>query len=114
MEELTPEQQEEINKYLTQKKGQCWHDWARSKSPYKDESVFWKCKKCHVLTSRPIQHDFFTWQGFGNLITWARRQEFWPSFVTYNYNKAKNLALAEPALFACALYHFLKRRARWN
>lgn len=73
---------EEINKYLTEKKG--YH----------------------------TTEDFFTWEGLGILIPWAKRQEFWPSFVSYNHKKLEKVP--GPEELTPMLYWFLKRRRGWN
>jgi len=96
---------EEINKYLTQKKGQCWHEYY----PYQQGFGSMQCIKCRSFKA---PEDFFTWDGMGNLITWAKRQEFWRPFVSYNHKKLEKVL--GPEEFTPLLYNFLKRRRGWN
>ncbi len=92
---------EEINKFLTEQMGDCWHELE----PELGRVYFMKatggsrCVKCDAYwnhnshTSRynsqynrnevypeKVNLDFFTWEGFGKLWEWAQKQEWWSQF----------------------------------
>ena len=118
---------EEINKYLTEAMGECWHEYKSGECT---------CIKCgmfpesgttalvgtpensvkHHILKRP---NFFTWQGFGKLWEWATKQKWWKKFeqlkfeyltVDCKYCGRGNikLTLINPTNFANAIYEFLQ------
>jgi hypothetical protein len=116
--------QDQINKFLTEQMGECWHD----RMVPSDGGV--RCYKCKAwFTSRYIDRfnsgeyntNFFTWVGFGKLWEWAQAQEWWTNFGDWFYSidswhKAQDFKLCHaeylihPDSFANAVYEFLKER----
>ncbi|MFH1897053.1 MAG: hypothetical protein ABH886_02255 [Candidatus Desantisbacteria bacterium] len=96
---------EERDKFLTEQRGECWHEWS---DPYSNV-----CDKCNNITMDRENDDFSTWEGFGVLWEWAKKQEWWgdefqkcssdmENPITYIYED-----LINPDRFADAVYKFL-------
>ena len=69
---------EEINKFLTEKMGECWHIHSLA-----TEDIWGiKCDKCGIIVTPNLNNDFLTWEGFGKLWEWAVEQEWWNDFTT--------------------------------
>ena len=110
------QENEEINKYLTEAMGECWHDW---KNLPKIRSA--QCVKCTTLFHRAQINDFFTWQGFGKLWEWATKQEWWNYFQDMvigdtdvyendEFTEYVDVNFINPTNFANAIYKYLKEK----
>jgi len=99
----------EINKYLTEAMGICfWIDH--------DEE---KCG-CVGKAKRPSCINFFTWEGFGKLLTFVRSQKWLPDFLELMDAGSSVIdghghvlfemqsEFIDPETFATAVYEFLK------
>lgn len=83
-----------INKFLTEKMGECWHEWEPKRDNVRN-------------------YDFFTWEGFGKLWEWAGEQEWFPYFINgeffgyyggVSFNFARNFIDPRVAIIAIAKY----------
>ncbi len=109
---------EEINKYLTEAMGECWHEWIGT-----DGDATWhRCIKCYLEKhfyeheSPPPPVDFFTWEGFGKLWEWASKREWWTAFCVSKYMMCNPFQvrlnkLIHPTNFANVIYKFLQERS---
>jgi hypothetical protein len=114
---------EEIEIFLTEAMGDCWHDWK----VIEDTPPFRKyhCDKCDTGKINPEPYtDFLTWEGFGKLWTWAIKQEWWYHFkdkmVTEKYYTTAfgsskgpseiNYGMINPENFAKSVAHFLQKK----
>ena len=103
---------EELNKYLTEAMGECWHAWDFQDMPFRCI----KCKEYHP-ESGGINNDFSTWEGFGKLWEWSIKQPWWNDFVKYldtptvqcNDVLHVDSRVVNPEIFASTLYDFLNR-----
>ena len=118
---------EEINKYLTEAMGECWHENTDIQSAHTI------CRDCPIgyLTHYWIDYrnkhrnNFFTWEGFGKLWEWATKQEWWVGFIrkaTYLDNTQEEIdadvfhfkkgiqSIINPTNFAKAIYDYLKEQ----
>ena len=95
---------EEVNKYLTEAMGECFHVWDIVEIPYTE--TLHDCRKCGVDTY--VSQDFSTWQGFGVLWEWAQEQEWWSEFLSLPF---KLTDFINPISFSEAVYTFLKDRS---
>jgi hypothetical protein len=93
---------EEINKYLTEAMGECWHE-AGSKRRIWDarvqrdcscgESSRWEHITTDVSKYRFLQNDFSTWTGYGKLRGFydgwgqSRRLDFWTFIMSHDLDK---------------------------
>jgi hypothetical protein len=116
---------EERNKYLTEKMGVCWHEWDWQRSSTGMPSVhapMW-CSKCKSYSNgKDVCRDFDTWVGFGLLWEWANKQEwFWLFTCKQMFSENADAPfekvdddgnfhkdIIHPTRFADALYEFLK------
>lgn len=108
---------EEINKYLTEQLGECWHEyvWQTAYAPQVDS--YYKCIDCsHEVfgqTMNPGNGDFSTPDGFFKLWRWAIEQEWWNDFInsiggwTVWIEPEK---IIDPETFAKAIANYLKER----
>jgi hypothetical protein len=105
---------EEVNKYLTEAMGECWHEYMPNYSGVKCMVINYTCKKCvlsHQYFPEEKTNDFSTWQGFGKLWEWAIEQKWWYEFLILKYNNKLELyELNNPETFAKVIYEFLKDR----
>jgi hypothetical protein len=72
---------EEINKYLAEAMGECWHEFEIRKLP---DSSFHGRVCCHCGDYQTLaipMLDFSTWEGFGKLWEFAIKQEWWNDFI---------------------------------
>ena len=105
---------EDINKYLTEAMGECWHDYLKLLNDDHSGSPHFICKKCDEHHySWDYQHsDFFTWQGYGKLWEWATKQEWWWKFWDVNIPEDDRgggvVDFINPTNFANAIYEYLK------
>ena len=98
---------EEINKYLTEAMGECWHVFKLIDFEY-------KCR-CGLDSMYPTvtNNEFFTWEGFGKLFTWTKEQGWWIDFILQQRSGVTNFCeLLSPEVFAKAIYAFLNREAK--
>ena len=103
---------EEINKYLTEQKGECWHVINQP-----DHTPYWCCK-CESYFNDFHTPDFFTPEGFFKAWNWATEQEWWTMFLFSHFHGdymeaihgAINTKYIDPTTFAPALTKFLKER----
>lgn len=116
---------EEINKYLTEVMGECWHD-CRLTGDSIHTVMRVVCKKCNTVMAEEGRdlyrtnpnNNFFTWQGFGKLWEWATKQEWWLTqasgkiiFLSLSGSDMHiSTTLVTPTNFAKAIYEFLKER----
>jgi len=112
---------EERDRFLTEAKGECWHEHKKPENSFEGWSQVilqppcYKCKESYENWDNP---DFSTWEGFGKLWTWAIEQEDWfDEFLIksqwFKLDGHKNFVLIHthfinPDKFANALYKFLQ------
>ena len=89
---------QEINKYLTEAMGECWHEGPLEGRLCSCGSMWLHCLDMNI--------DFFTWEGFGKLKEWAEVQKWWGDFQ----EDTIMWLLVNPERFATAIYEFLKER----
>lgn len=103
---------EEINKFLTEAMGDCYHDWEMTSDtpPFRT----YDCKNCGIGPSiNPSDNtDFLTWKGFGKLWEWAIRQEWWEKFTWFHQSMKDEILteLINPEKFAKAVADFLQEK----
>lgn len=103
---------EEINKFLTESMGECWHEWALEKDtpPFREYS----CNKCNmVYVINPSDKiDFLTWEGFGKLWEWAIKQVWWEKFTWFHQSIEDEILteLINPEHFAKAVAEYLQKK----
>ena len=141
----------ERDKYLTEMLGECWSSpyYFVSRAIYGEprafgnlgpfirrDNVFQGTKEeCEIFIranlgyedqevkrKKVINNNFSTWTGFGKLWSWAKEQDWWPSFkeisigVDDEFNIPDGWPIDEeyidPDKFADALYKFLKERIK--
>ena len=102
---------EEINKYLTEAMGLCWHRLF----PSAGKTVSCPCDNNRKSMARIVfytdhkNNDFSTWEGFGKLFEWAKEQRWWIDFILQQNPGVTNFCeLLTPEKFATKLYNFLK------
>ena len=61
----------ERDKFLTECMGECWH-------MYNSRKGLVNC--IHCQKEMPLNNDFSTWDGFGKLWEWTRKQEWFSTF----------------------------------
>lgn len=112
---------EEVNKYLTEKMGLCWHEITRYE---KEIGYFTSICNCgrKIRDSRGNKREcfaninLFSPEGFFFLWNWAIKQDWWREFEIVNiYNDeicwecglgSLNLNLINPEAFAKAIYNY--------
>lgn len=121
---------QEINKYLTETIGECWHELEKS-----DLGLISRCKHCDLILldcrcnpaiSTVRNNDFFSSEGFFKLWDWAQNQEWfgdcllWISsvrvtcgtcgeFPSKMYHEVSDIKeIINPDRFATSVYEFLK------
>jgi hypothetical protein len=98
---------EEINKYLTEAMGECWHECGEVLGDSLHIPMTIKCIKCGTLMilenscEQVLNNDFFTWEGFGKL------KEFMVSYHPLWMVEQMTLFLTDPERFATEVYEFL-------
>jgi hypothetical protein len=102
---------EELNKFLTEAMGECWHDWPDRSTP---------CDKCGQRSSMSnvgMHDNFLTWEGFGKLWTWAIKQEWFDEFSRGHFHSGLSVSdqtirryLINPEWFAKAVADFLQKK----
>lgn len=109
----------EVNKYLTEAMGECWHENGQGECRFTYAS---KCIHCQVEIGKPIirkyaqNNDFFTWQGFGKLWEWTVGKVWFDYFLEKTFNGDPQFSsriekdLVNPKVFAKAIYNYLKER----
>lgn len=95
---------EEINKYLTEAMGECWH------TSFNNTESLCSCGKPAYCCYYTKNNDFFTWEGFGKLKEWVEVQEWWKEWYSNHYMSA--WYFVNPERFATAIYGFLKEREK--
>lgn len=99
----------ERDKFLTEKMGECWHEGYFDS----DENIW--VGECE----QNWNNNFSKWEGFGKLINWCRKQEFWSEDVLlwkiYVDEEDQNCGgffiderLVDPNIFADFIYNLLK------
>ena len=99
----------ERNKYLTEAMDECWHGHRDYNKPK------FQCRKCgqHINRSwHPQQNDFSTLPGFGKLLDFMKRQDYWIEFVDEHPGLFLGYTFwfTDPDRFSNAVYSFLKGR----
>ena len=106
---------EELNKFLTEAMGECWH----THPPVIGEIWGIKCDKCGIIVSPNLNNNFLTWEGFGKLWKWGNKQEWIGEFIYwYNSNMVIDEErlhiilsdLVDPEFFAKAVVVFLPEK----
>jgi hypothetical protein len=118
----------ECTRYLTEAMGDCYH---KIEKIYYFDSIgkdfYYRCTKCNSVDMHSSDLpstlglklvktwdtiDFNTWDGFGKLFEWARKQKWWHEFAWVHSESLNNLTvrLIHPDRFSSALYKFLKER----
>ena len=106
----------ERDKFLTDQMGECYHSW-------KDFGDWSECTICHCKSQffvRSLQenlYNFSTWEGFGKLWEWSRKQEWWLTFtmrVNHDYlghqvGEAIAWDIVDPNNFAAEVADFLDK-----
>lgn len=101
-----------ISKFLTEAMGGCWHTFIPT------TSYRLKCTKCdkgiNSFDRESAYIDFSTWEGFGILLSWAKQQVWWYSFIGISSDglahddwEALAIDLVNPEAFAMAVYEEL-------
>ncbi len=114
---------EEIDQYLTEAIGECWHYWQDSTwygvGAMRVDYFCSKCKQRQTTEQNyerkpnkpPQANDFSTWEGFGKLFKWAQKQDWWQSFISYTEDLEGGVIYwVEPERFATILYNFLREQ----
>jgi len=58
---------------------ECWHEWH--KEYYRGQMILvCKCGKGYSECKKPHNPDFSTWEGFGKLWEFSKKQEWWQKF----------------------------------
>jgi hypothetical protein len=104
----------ERDKYLTEAMGEeCWHEWV-----YCGESKA-ICTQCNTdYTISKDRNDFSTWEGFGKLWEFCKKQEWYYNFLKTvcpyktDYPSVIHEDYIHPDRFADAVYEFLKERCK--
>lgn len=110
---------ENINKYLTETMGECWHKEVK-KAPNPEYSICNCGERYHWTEASCPNNNFFTWQEFGKLWEWATKQEWWDNFLmeiscgltkgilsTKDHGLYMPHCIVNPTNFANAIYEFL-------
>lgn len=107
---------DELNKYLTEAIGECWHDWEiiENTPPFRK----YRCDKCETERINPESYnDFLKWGGFGKLWEWVINQEWWHEFLheqwkdNISYVQSEWFThLVDPSTFAKAIADFLQKK----
>ena len=103
---------EEINKFLTEAMGECWH----AHTSVIEGTWGVKCDKCGIIVTPKLNNDFLTWEGFGKLWQWGIDQEWWDTFMLNNgrcndtFEMFINENLIEPEAFAKAVVYYLQEK----
>ncbi len=106
--------QESINKFLTEKMGEHWHIRAWSKGESEEICA------CGRSIDRSPNPSYFTWTGFGKLWAWVKGEKWWPKFcaetglrtwihgeIGGDYWLYLNVDTIDPEVFATELAKFL-------
>jgi len=96
------------DKFLTEQRGECWHEWS---DPYSNV-----CDKCNNITMDRENDDFSTWEGFGKLKEFMEVHPYWDKFVNWvlityfigNDVVTKMTLLFSKERFADICYKFLR------
>ena len=107
------------DRFLTETMGECWHEdvWATSSDDGDGSVSGWQCKHHQSMCYSSNRwsegnKSFSTWEGFGKLYEWARKQEWWNQFAgntlgEWSYD-GKTVYISEnvidPDKFSDALY----------
>jgi len=106
---------EEINRYLTEAMGLCWHKYR--------PIGFGKygCWDCGYENKDKKQRDFFSPEGFFILLNWAKGENWWyPEFEHWklcdwenskSYGMIKSY-LINPEVFPIEVYNYLRGREK--
>jgi hypothetical protein len=104
---MTPQEQDVINKYLTEAMGECYHEvLVPSYRCTCGEDVLKAA--CFNLPNS----DFFTWAGFGKLWEFAQEQEWvYRALGADNaycaFDTHVDMALIDPTILAVEIYNYL-------
>lgn len=108
---------EELNKFLTEARGECWHEYSEHLENRLSYGMCHVCKHCdHLDWSCGQINDFLTWEGFGKLWQWGIDQEWWDTFIldngrcNDNFEMFINENLIDPEPFAKAVADFLQKK----
>lgn len=106
---------EEINKYLTEAMGECWHEWQAISKPV--HGYRYCCTKCEKMVDKKLQNltNGNLWIAFGITWGWATKQEWWGKFTsTFTIDGIQTpwipKGIINPTNFTKAIYEFLKER----
>lgn len=98
---------QEINKYLTEAMGLCWHKWVVKYVKSLRANADW-CKHCeaqYFSLKNPTNPDFSTWQGFGTLVEFLSKGGLY-DFIDYFGGIEKLPYYLYPERFAKKLYEY--------
>lgn len=100
----------QINKYLSDKIGNCNHIFTIREDDGKLISIV--CEDCKEPRQPRNDGDFYTWEGFGILWEWAKEQKWWLDFIStcnisYIYPEICDVSYIDPEVFANKVYTFL-------
>ena len=107
----------EINKFLTEQLGGCWHETI---GPY-SSGYGWVCKHCDRKFT--TNNNFFTPEGFFKLWNWAIEQDWWHGqfepwlLCDWKNNKQYGMVKSEiinPERFAKGVYELLEEHKNDN
>lgn len=115
----------ERDKFLTEQLGECWHK-AIKKLPAAGYTHLGVCKcgawselkgrdYAHIPFTFLQQNDFSTWDGFGKLWEWSKKQRWFTKVILFRrYGDEEQLVLyptmVDPDNFANAVYKFLREK----
>lgn len=104
-----------IDKTLTKAIGRCYHEWIHADGWLSKGD---QCTLCTQYRDEVISErvDFSTWEGFGILLEWAKKQSWWYTFIGISQDglahddwEALAIELVNPSAFAIAIYEELHK-----
>jgi hypothetical protein len=110
----------ERDKFLTEAMGECKHELGSFQIGL---NIIVGCKKCKLERSKCVSTDFSSWEGFGKLWEWCKKQEWWKVWRGTRYASyelwcwdGNTCYLREnflhPDTFADAVYVYLKGKVQ--
>lgn len=88
----------ERDKFLTEAMGECWHDCYN-----------YLCIHCEKMFP-DSNNNFSTWEGFGKLWKWSKKQEWFWRGVMRRIDHQVREEFVNPDTFADVIYNYLKEQ----
>jgi hypothetical protein len=113
--------EKEIDKFLTEAMGECWHERIEADiGEFMNPDIrSWSCR-CDIKNTMVWpdycrhfrNNDFSTWEGFGKLFSWSKKERWWIDFILSQRRPGVSAfcEMLDPERFAKAVYEFLKER----